>query len=887
MVYRVRARHRRPAAFVYSSAPGTQDDVGTDTATFTESAVHTTSSAVTFPTVTVEMAFGFDPFAASPTWTDVTAYVVADVVISRGRQHELGRIETGTMSTVLTSTDDRWNAEFSGGTYWPNIKPMVPVRVRAQDPFIGSDHVVFRGFVKGFPQRWVQAGKFSRVPVRCVDAMGMFARVPMTDWESAVLADSPVGFWRFSDTSTTLTDSTNHANNHNGTIAGAPVAGVASGALEGFDTDVTADRMLSFAAEDEIVDSFLNVNDLRINGDLTTETWMYLKDQATTGTLFRCAIPAASDILYGVAVLNGTGTRDVVFTQGIRNIAEVSLNTEQWYHLVHTRESGAIKTYVDGVLTASGSAPAPDTPSTQELAVGALPGGSADMVADISELVVYDSALTAGRVRAHFNAGLMFGGGQTTQQQVTSLLDKVSWPSATRRAFGAAPTADRIPSVSIDETLAAMFRRLSESQEGTIWVERDGDVAWQTRHYRATDINTSSVTFGDGQDLGVVVFDGTAANYASAPTIAAYQVDADEEVTMRVELALDDWTPTVADEFVLRSYYVQLTSTGFIQFAKRSSDGLTMYLDDGWQNSFTDADRVQIRVDHDSSSGDLTYFTRASGADLMNDVGWTTRRTVSAWNTDDIYTGSTEPLEIGSNTANSLDGKLYGAAVAIEGVTVFDADFTDLTTAEVAAKAFTEDSAQTATVTINGSAWAYTLNPDSELKMRDLNMPHDDSMIRNIWRITPEGGVSEEVQDQTSVDSHGPREEPVDNALIGAAGVSTISQSNAAARAQSGLAKTKDATHRIESLAVSGLGQPEAWQHIIPSDLHDRIKVVRRAPGGQTVTKDAYIEHVSHRISIGKDWLTTWRLSPAETQNLCVLDDTVMAVLDDTTVLAW
>ena len=61
------------------------------------------------PTFTVRIAFASDPLDASPSWTTVSG--VRRISISRGRNHELDRMEAGRATVVL---DNR------SGDFWPD-----------------------------------------------------------------------------------------------------------------------------------------------------------------------------------------------------------------------------------------------------------------------------------------------------------------------------------------------------------------------------------------------------------------------------------------------------------------------------------------------------------------------------------------------------------------------------------------------------------------------------------------------------------------------------------------------------------------------------------------------------------------------------------------------
>jgi hypothetical protein len=71
-------------------------------------------------TYAVEAAFGASPFAPSPTWTDISAYVRADagITINRGRSSEFSDVQPGSMTLTLDNRARLFDPDYSAGTYF-------------------------------------------------------------------------------------------------------------------------------------------------------------------------------------------------------------------------------------------------------------------------------------------------------------------------------------------------------------------------------------------------------------------------------------------------------------------------------------------------------------------------------------------------------------------------------------------------------------------------------------------------------------------------------------------------------------------------------------------------------------------------------------------------
>lgn len=99
------------------------------------------------PTLQVQIAFATNPTSA-PTWTDVTNDV-RSFSIKRGRQHELDRIEAGSLTLVLDNRDRRFDPTYVSGPYYGNVLPLRKVQISAT--FGGVTYDLFTGFIQAWP----------------------------------------------------------------------------------------------------------------------------------------------------------------------------------------------------------------------------------------------------------------------------------------------------------------------------------------------------------------------------------------------------------------------------------------------------------------------------------------------------------------------------------------------------------------------------------------------------------------------------------------------------------------------------------------------------------------------------------------------------------------
>lgn len=128
--------------------------------------------------VTVEIAFGVDPFDSSTlntgsNWTDVTGYVRSLRYQTSSRSDRFGGFVAGSAGFVLDNLDREMDPSNSGSTYAGEFVRDVPIRIIGEHS--STDYVLWYGYVRSWTPTY-QVGKDATTIVEAVDALGILAR---------------------------------------------------------------------------------------------------------------------------------------------------------------------------------------------------------------------------------------------------------------------------------------------------------------------------------------------------------------------------------------------------------------------------------------------------------------------------------------------------------------------------------------------------------------------------------------------------------------------------------------------------------------------------------------------------------------------------------------
>jgi len=225
----------------------------------------------------------------------------------------------------------------------------------------------------------------------------LWGDLALAAYQDEVLADNPVAYYRFEETSGTTAIDTANSNDGsyvNGVVLNQPSA-----------------PGLGKAASFDGINDYVNTP-RTVSTDFTLEAWV----KTTAPSLFGSQSYEGNGLLwsdvgggandFAMAMLNNglsffTGNPDVTVTSAS------AINDGVWHHLVATRtEGGSVEIFIDGVsrgTTTTNNNPLDANPS---IMIGGNVLDGRYFAGSIDEVAYYPRVLSAARIRAHFQAGL-------------------------------------------------------------------------------------------------------------------------------------------------------------------------------------------------------------------------------------------------------------------------------------------------------------------------------------------------------------------------------------------------------------------------------------------------------------------------------------------------
>jgi hypothetical protein len=451
-------------------------------------------------TGTLEIAFASEPLAESPTWESVTADLQR-VSFSRGRSSALSRWEAGQGSVLLENLERQYEPFYAAGSNYPNVLPRKRVRFQT-----ANGTPVFEAFASGFYPTY-ESLDYATCSVPLADGFKVLGESLLkAAYDREVLADSPVFYYKLNETSGEVAFDSS-GNGRHGRFYGAGIEFEHTWPESAHENSATyfpslPDEGHLRAATTNVAATFTYEFNILARAVTVSERFFTTDHRG----VFDGSAPTP---LYVVAQVDAGGKIDVAVADDL-NEMEVSppnvITGTGWHHfaIVVSASESTLKVYLDGVLvgTDAGALTALD-PTLSVIPVIAMPyHPGADLTVKWSgfmgPVAYYDSALSAGRVAAHY-AAVRAGYGELTGERVTEVLDQAEWPASRRDVeTGQIQMASNYDAETQNALIA--IKQAEETEGGHAFISRSGDLTFLD-HYAALITHprsmTSQATFGN------------------------------------------------------------------------------------------------------------------------------------------------------------------------------------------------------------------------------------------------------------------------------------------------------------------------------------------------------------------------------------------------------
>lgn len=471
------------------------------------------SGSLYFPTILVEVGFAANALDEPVgTWTDIS-YWAFQGKIKRGRQHELGRFDAGTLTLNLLNTDGRFSPSNSGSPYGAGaVAPGRPIRVRATYGAVTCN--LFRGFIEAWKTSW-SGPTMSTVQVTAVDAMKLLnaKKVSTVDYYQAVVlgAFSPAAYYKLGDATGTTAIADSSGNGRTLTIDtyGTSVfAALTYGAQQA--GALTADTNTAYDfGRGEVLFSGAGPS-YSMPHALTISAWVKLRSNIGTNPFLvvsQSTFRFAGELEFQLAT--DTNGNAVFTTSNLSSPAQITATSsagiadDQWHHVVGTVDSAAttLTLYVDGIQVASAAGSAM-TGSLAYIFVGGAPGVTNSVKGCdglIDEVTVHGSALTAANVWTLYRAGVAPNEGMNTGNQIGVILDLLAWPAGLRNLQTGQSQAHGMTDQLLTGSALAYMQTLADTEGGQLFIDAAGKVNFFDRTQTSlSPYTTPQITLGDG-----------------------------------------------------------------------------------------------------------------------------------------------------------------------------------------------------------------------------------------------------------------------------------------------------------------------------------------------------------------------------------------------------
>lgn len=444
--------------------------------------------AGSFPSIEVAIAFASAPGDEVPTWVDVSADLrLAE--ITRGRNQELDRYQAGTCAVTLLDTARKYDPTNTAGPYYPNLKPMKRLRVRAT--WAGVTYPLFAGFIDSIDHEYAgPPSGYAQATIRATDGFAVLeaADLPSSAYALEVAADGPVAWWRLGDAQGTAVRDT--VDNIPGTAINATFGQTGLVARDD-DTAVTFTSTGGVTITDprpRITGSVTAFTFEAVIQTVAATTQVIMEQNGTDSALLRFRMLGTGVLQFQIQ------DAGVVFTAETRSTGMV--NDGATHHVVASYSTtNGIRVWVDGVDVSDVIGTDTGTPAITATSITL--GNDKLLIVNgwtgtLDEVAIYDRELTPAEIAAHAAEVSTPWDGDLPGARLGRILDYMGWPASLRELDTGEST---LQSATLATSVLDHAQAVADSDFGALFMTADGRVRFIGRNGLFAVVNLA--TFGD------------------------------------------------------------------------------------------------------------------------------------------------------------------------------------------------------------------------------------------------------------------------------------------------------------------------------------------------------------------------------------------------------
>lgn len=470
---------------------------------------------MTFPVLSVRVAFASNPYDASLTFTEVGPASglgpggkgwVRSIKSKRGRERLLrsaAQFQAGTLVCALDNRDRRFDPTNTSSPYYPNVLPEKVVQIGAT--WSSVFYPIWTGYVDDWPQNWPGFSE-AEVPLAATDYFKSLAvyRLISGGYPKQILADGAIAYWRLGDTpgSTIAIDSS--GNGHNGTPDSSVTFGQAGALVANPGTSAQIN-------ESQAAGSWMGIWIPPIFGSKSAVTVSGWYNSSISGSdfniLFTVTMPAAGLPLNFSFNANTAVGLQLVISGGSSISQAATVSDGNWHFMAVTITSGGSLSftatatfYLDGVAiltSAIGTGTGGSVFNHVGNGDGIFSQSGPSTSFDVQDVAFFPTALSGAAIANEFN--LASFPPEKTGTRVNRILNVLGFPAGRRtvdtgRTLCGTDTTSEVNTKALD-----YLQKLEQTEQGQCYIRADGNLVFQDRYHRYESPNANvQATFGDG-----------------------------------------------------------------------------------------------------------------------------------------------------------------------------------------------------------------------------------------------------------------------------------------------------------------------------------------------------------------------------------------------------